>query len=401
MTLALNILLWVMAGVLLVPVAIVCAEVFAALLPQLRRKPEGASPRPRIGVIIPAHNEGAGIVRTLESIKPQLIAGDRLIVVADNCSDDTANVARSFNAEVIERTDATNRGKGYALDFGVKHLAATGEPDIGVILDADVTLRDGAIEKLVRQADRTGCPAQGVYLLSEPPSAGGKDIVSHLAFVVRNHVRPLGLSRLGGPCPLFGAGMAFPWKILKEAPLATGNIVEDIALALDLAVEGRAPRLCPDAFIDGQLPKSDAAASKQRRRWEHGHLRTILTQVPRTMISGLFRGRLGAILLALDILVPPLSLLVFLILIAIVIAWPVAVFAHASIWPAMALTIGLVALVLSLVLAWTRFSQHDRSIVPLLSAPAYMLRKLPMYFAFFSRGGEKTWVRTDRDTPGK
>jgi cellulose synthase/poly-beta-1,6-N-acetylglucosamine synthase-like glycosyltransferase len=401
MTLALNILLWVVAGALLVPVAIVCAEVLAALLPQLKRRPDAASPRPRIGIVIPAHDEGTVIARTLASIKPQLIAGDRLVVVADNCTDDTANVARSFSAEVIERADAVNRGKGYALDFGVRHLASTGEPDVGVILDADVTLRDGAIDKLVRQADRTGCPAQGVYLLSEPPSAGGKDIVSHLAFVVRNHVRPLGLSRLGGPCPLFGAGMAFPWKILKAAPLATGNIVEDIALALDLAVEGRAPRLCPDAYIDGQLPKSDSAASKQRRRWEHGHLRTILTQVPRTFLRGLFNGRPGAMLLALDILVPPLSLLVFLVLLALTTSWLLALLAGASAWPAVALSIGLASLLLVLVLAWTRFSPHDRSLLPLLSAPAYMLRKLPMYFAFFTKGGEKTWVRTDRETPGK
>jgi cellulose synthase/poly-beta-1,6-N-acetylglucosamine synthase-like glycosyltransferase len=401
MIVALNILLWLIAAVLLVPVVIVCAEVLAALLPQLKRKPDAASPRPRIGIVIPAHNESAVIARTLTSIKPQLMAGDRLVVVADNCTDDTANIARSFNAEVIERRDDVNRGKGYALDFGVKHLAATGEPDVGVILDADVTLRDGAIDKLIRQADRTGCPAQGVYLLSEPPSASGKDIVSHLAFVVRNHVRPLGLARLGGPCPLFGAGMAFPWKILKTAPLATGNIVEDISLALDLAVEGRAPRLCPDAYIDGQLPKSDNAASKQRRRWEHGHLRTILTQVPRTLIGGLVRGRPGAMLLALDILVPPLSLLIFLILVAIVVAWLLALVVHTSIWPATVLSAGLLSLVVVLVLAWTRFSPHDRSILPLLSAPGYMLRKLPMYFAFFTRGGEKTWVRTDRDTPGK
>ncbi|MFT3786792.1 MAG: glycosyltransferase family 2 protein [Tepidisphaeraceae bacterium] len=392
----LNILMAVIAVVLLTPVTIVCLEVLAAMLPRLRMREDPSTPRPKVAVLIPAHNESGVIEKTLKSVMPQLLPGERLIVVADNCSDDTASICRAKGAEAIERVNTDLRGKGYALDFGVKHLAAD-PPAVVVILDADVTVRTGAIDRLARQAQATGCPAQGVYLLAEPPSADGKDVVSHLAFVVRNHVRPLGLSRLSGPCPLFGAGMGFPYELIKDAPLASGNIVEDIALALDLAIDGRAPRLCSEAFIDGQLPKADDAASKQRKRWEHGHLRTILTQVPRTFFAGLLKLRKNAMLLALDILVPPLSLLVFLIVIAAVVMWPVALLTRTTLWPAAALSSGLALLVLVLTLAWTRFSPHDRSLTPLLSVPGYMLRKLPMYFQFFSNRGEKRWVRTERD----
>ena len=81
-----------------------------------------------------------------------------------------------------------------------------------------------------------------------------------------NQFRPLGLARLGGPCPLFGAGMAFPWEIISTAPLATGNIVEDMALVLDLAAKGGAPLLCTEASIDDTLPRARTAATTQRPR---------------------------------------------------------------------------------------------------------------------------------------
>ncbi len=188
-----------------------------------------STPRPRIGVLIPAHNEASVIAATLASVGPQMAPGDRLLVVADNCTDETAALSRSAGAEVVERSDDARRGKGYALDFGVQALASD-PPPVVVLLDADVTLRPDALEMLARQAMATGVPAQGVYILREAPAADGHDLVSHLAFVVRNQVRPLGLARLGGPSSLFGAGMAFPWELISTAPLATGNIVEDMAL---------------------------------------------------------------------------------------------------------------------------------------------------------------------------
>ncbi len=377
------------------PIVVVCVEIALSLLPHRRRLTDIGS-RPRIAVLIPAHDESAVIKRTLESIMPQLCPFDRVVVVADNCSDDTAAVARAEGAEAIVRTNTIERGKGFALDFGVKHLASD-PPRIVILVDADVTLRPGGLEQLARQARISERPAQGIYILREAPSADGRDVVSHLAFVVRNHVRPLGLARIGGPCPLFGAGMAFPWDLIKNAPLASGNIVEDMALGLDLARQGRAAMLCPESFIDGTLPKAHDAASKQRRRWEHGHLRTIFYQVPQVFLSGIARLHARTLMLALDMSVPPLSLLVFLTLLATFACMLLAATTPINHWPAIVLAAGMLGLLLSLVIAWKRFSTHDSSLRPLLSAPSYMFRKLPMYFAFFTRRGEKSWNRTDRE----
>lgn len=389
-----NLVLWIVSSVLLIPVLIVCIEVIASLLPRRRIGLDLTRPRPRIGVLIPAHNEASVIAATLASVRPQLAEGDRLLVVADNCSDETATVARAAGAEVVERSDIARRGKGYALDFGVQALADD-PPPVVVLLDADVTVRPEALEILARQAHVTKVPAQGVYILREAPASDGHDLVSHLAFVVRNQVRPLGLARLGGPSSLFGAGMAFPWEIISTAPLATGNIVEDMALGLDLAAAGRAPLLCTESLIDGTLPKAPSAASTQRRRWEHGHLRTILTHVPKTFLVGLFKLRPHAAMLAADLFVPPLSFQVLIMMLAAVIVAILHWIVGTSLFPALSLVAGTLLLIALLLLAWMRFSAHGWDVRPLFAVPGYVVRKIPMYFAFFSKS-EKEWKRTDR-----
>src|SRR5205085_5481634 len=106
------------------------------------------------------------------------------------------------------------------------------------------------------------------YVLLEPPQASYKQRLSAFAFKFKNVVRPLGLDRLGAPCLLTGTGMAFPWAVLRGASLATGNIVEDMRLGIDLAAAGHPPRLCAEAHVRSALPAGGRAAVAQRRRWE-------------------------------------------------------------------------------------------------------------------------------------
>ncbi|HXM34723.1 MAG TPA: glycosyltransferase, partial [Pyrinomonadaceae bacterium] len=117
-------LLVICAVFVAVPVAIFFIEVTAAIASSRRGSSVGMSrdPNHNVAVLVPAHNESAGLLPTITDIKRQLFAGDRLLVVADNCTDDTAAIAAARGAEVIERNDPSRRGKGYALDFGVRHL---------------------------------------------------------------------------------------------------------------------------------------------------------------------------------------------------------------------------------------------------------------------------------------
>src|SRR5580700_7460797 len=162
-----DLLLTLIAVALLVPLAVLTVECLAALLP-VRGPTEG--PRPSCAVLVPAHDEEAGLSATLGSVWPQLEPGDRLLVIADNCTDRTATVAAAASAEVLERHDPNRRGKGYALAAGVDALRA-GPADVVVVVDADCRAAGGAIDRLIRMAAATGRPVQAVNVIDAPPGA--------------------------------------------------------------------------------------------------------------------------------------------------------------------------------------------------------------------------------------
>ena len=119
-----------------------------------------------------------------------------------------------------------------------------------------------------------------------PPGARLEMRIAAFAWVVKNKLRPLGAAVLGGPCQLMGTGMAFPWPMLRDAPLATGHLVEDMQLGLDLARAGTPPLFCPAAGVSSVFPLDRAAARTQRTRWEHGHLSMLAGVGPRLLALG-------------------------------------------------------------------------------------------------------------------
>ncbi len=178
-----NALGWATVGVAAVPAVPLVTLGVQGLLAQLPLRGVRRGERGRVSVLIPAHNEAAMLGETLDAIVPQLRldAGDRCVVVADNCTDYTAALARGRGVEVVERSHATDRGKGFALAAGMAALAgeeaASDEspeesPDVVVIVDADCDVRDGAIDALATAASGTGRPVQALYLMDVPGDAG-------------------------------------------------------------------------------------------------------------------------------------------------------------------------------------------------------------------------------------
>jgi cellulose synthase/poly-beta-1,6-N-acetylglucosamine synthase-like glycosyltransferase len=342
---------------------------------------------------VPAHNEECLIGQTIAGIVPQLDPGDRVLVIADNCSDQTAVIAAKAGAEVIERRDATQRGKGFALACGVAALHAS-PPGIVAIIDADCLLTPGTLDALVRAVVSSQRPAQALYLMDAPATPRSLDCVSAFAFLVNNWVRPLGCRRLGIPCLLRGTGMAFPWDVINRAPLATGNLVEDLQLGIDLTFDGHAPVFCAAAQVTGMLPSDPTAAANQRRRWEHGHLRTITHTVLPTLARALRHARLDLLLLALDVAVPPLSLLVlFWVLLGCglsVMAWATGSLLPLIVWASVASL-----LAVSILAAWYRFGRQLVSAGTLAAIPLYVFAKIPLYLGYLV-SPQREWIRTDR-----
>jgi cellulose synthase/poly-beta-1,6-N-acetylglucosamine synthase-like glycosyltransferase len=398
LTTAIHILLWALACLVAAPLCVLSTQCLLGLLPARRHAGSTQNTTsPTVAVLVPAHNEEGVIATTLESLKRALPESGRIVVVADNCTDNTASVARDHGATVIERHDTANRGKGFALAAGLASLESDPPvtPAVVIIVDADCTITPTTLTDLAHTAQASNRPVQGIYLLTPPDKRDPKAVVSAFAFLIKNQARPRGMDLLGLPIPLTGSGMAFPYALLKDANLATGNIVEDLALGLELAEQGHGPVLCDAARITGALPGGDGAAVTQRTRWEHGYLSTLLTRSPGLFLKGLFAFRPTLIAAAVDLAVPPLSLLVMGSAAAlgpiVVIGWWVG-----SLGPACLLAASLAIAALSLVLAWARFGRLIIPISAALAIPGYILWKLPIYAKFLA-GREKTWVRTERD----
>jgi hypothetical protein len=298
-------LLWLAALAVMWPSLVFFVECLCA---RPRTKPfVTTGTRPRIAVLVPAHDEETNIAATVAALRAGLAETDRLLVVADNCSDGTAQAAAAAGAEIVERHDPSNHGKGFALAFGVEHLSKF-PPDVVIVVDADCRVSADGLEALACMAARTGRPVQAEYLLTLPPKPDARSALSGLAFLVRNLVRPRGLHRLGLPCQLTGSGMAFPWSVLRDAPPLRANLVEDMVLGIELALVGTPPILCSAVSVSSALPEPGKVQLRQRQRWEHGHLATLMVHGPRLLLAGMARRRAGLIAMALDLMVPPLAL---------------------------------------------------------------------------------------------
>ncbi|MDX2244713.1 MAG: glycosyltransferase family 2 protein [Leptolyngbyaceae cyanobacterium bins.302] len=387
-------LLVTIAALLLIPSLILFVECFAALFPSRKSSRQPGADQPQVNVLIPAHNEEAGIGLTIAALLPQLKPTDQVIVVADNCTDSTASAAREAGAIVIERHNLELRGKGYALDFGVRFMEDN-PPDVVVIVDADCIVAPGSLAQLAQSANSYHRPIQSVYLAESPANPSPKAAISALAFTVKNWVRLAGLYNLGMPALLTGTGMAMPWDIIQQAHLASSNIVEDMNLGIDLAIAGYSPLFCPNAYVNSILPQKEHAAKQQRTRWEHGHMQTMLTQAPRLLKAALRQRRFDLFVLGLDMLVPPLSLLVMVWLLTSAIAL-IGVWLGASPLPAFLLGVTGGMIAVAILSAWAKYCRKQLPARTLLMVPLYVLWKIPLYFAFMFKR-QKAWVRTERD----
>ena len=396
MEIVISFLLVIVAGLPAIPISILLLETVAAIaLPQWvipSRATEGS--RNPIAVLVPAHNESSGILLTLADIQNQTLPGDRLLVIADNCSDDTAAVAIAAGAEVIERNDCTRYGKGYALDYGIRHLESD-PPEIIIVVDADCRLADGAIDCLIRTCATTGQPVQALYLMTAPVESQINQQVAEFAWRVKNWLRPLGLRTLRLPCQLMGTGMAFPWIVIQAADLCHGHLVEDLKLGLDLTLAGHPPLFCPSALVTSQFASSLLGSETQHTRWEVGHIDTILKAAPKLIETAVRLRNLDLFALVLDMTVPPLSILAILIFATFGLTGLARTFGHFfAPFAISASTLSVFMLVIFL--AWIKCGRDVLPPRALALIVGYIIKKLRFYFMIVPTKIDSRWIRTDR-----
>lgn len=393
-----SILLGILGVALFIPICMFFLECMLALLPQRPRTRQAVSSSrsPSVAVVMPAHNEAKVIEASLRSLFQGVSCPDRVLVVADNCTDSTPVISERMGCEVVHRHDKARMGKGFALDFGLQYLSRQ-PPDVIVVLDADCQVEHEAIRQLATEASLTNRPIQGWYQFEVSPVGDQMQAIASLGLCFKNYLRPLGSLQAGMPCQLHGSGMAFPWELLRKVTLANSNLVEDTQLGIDLAVAGAAPQFMPKAKIRTRIPNSAGNFLSQRKRWEHGYLSLIMVQLPRLIGEAFRQRRFDLLWLAFDLTILPLSLLVFAwfatACLASVVYWWTGEF-----WPLVLLGSSGALLIFAITAGWVFCGRDAIPRIALSRILWYLLKKLRVYGSFI-RKREQSWIRTNRDQP--
>ncbi|HET8911906.1 MAG TPA: glycosyltransferase family 2 protein, partial [Ktedonobacteraceae bacterium] len=363
---------------------------------QRRLSAEVADRYYRIAILIPAHNEELIINTLLKSLAALDYPVDRYLVclVADNCTDQTAELARAFKGvRVYERFDQTNRGKGYALNWIIQELEGEKTPyEAYVVLDADSVVEPAFLHLLNREL-ATGAQAlqasNTVLNTTDSPSTA----LRWIALSLMNHVRPLGRNGLGASSTLTGNGMCLRRSLLLRYPWQAFSTGEDYQYYLTLVENGERVRYVPEAVVRSQMPIRFDQMRTQDIRWEAtDDSQSARQRVPTLLRAGLKARDFVRLEAAMEVLVPPLSFLVVacsLLLVASFVLWSAL-----NLWISLVLIVGLLAYIGS---AFYLLRPPLAVYRAILYAPGFVVWKLWVYLVL-RRNPRYTgaWVRTER-----
>ncbi|MCX5762518.1 MAG: glycosyltransferase family 2 protein [Gemmatimonadetes bacterium] len=351
--------------------------------------------RRRFVIVVPAHNEAAGLGRTLTELERLTWRRDlwRVVVVADNCTDDTAGVAARHGAAVIVRDDPTRRGKGFALDYAFRSLLnePTSSWHAAVVVDADTIVAPNLLEACSAQFNAGARAVQAAYLAF--PGTGPLSVITQVALTAIHVVRSTARERLGLSAGLRGNGMAFTRLLLSSTPHAAYTRTEDLEFGVQLALKGVRVAFAGDTAVWGEMPTSASVATHQRERWIGGRME-ISRRYLRRLLRSAFRKRSMMMAdVAVDLMVPPISVL------AIAIAGGVVLSAGALFagqWVALAVWGTALFALAGHVLDAAQRANRLGDLLSLVGAvPAYAFDKLKITLRAPAQFGG-VWVRTAR-----
>lgn len=362
---------------------------FAGMLPMRDRMPKGIGTTiAELAIVIPAHDEAASIVRCIRSVASCILPDSirtEIVVVADNCSDATANLARAANARVIVRSDSARRGKGFALEFAFQTLLDDGF-DAVIVVDADSVVDSGLLSEVVRLL-RMGADGVQVRYLVLNPENSFRTRLMNVALMAFNVLRARGRERLGLSVGIFGNGFGLSRAALGAVPYDAHSLVEDLEYHLKLVRAGRKIVFADGTWVRAEMTASARGASTQRARWEGGRLRTAVQNLPE-LLAEVITGKLQLLEPSLELLLLPLAFQ--LTLLGLVALMP---FSLARMYALVALALVAVHVVAGILVGGGDW----RDFAVLLCSPFYVAWKLAaLPRTLNSARGMAPWVRTDR-----
>ena len=229
----------------------------------------------RYAVLIAARNEEKVIEALIQSINQQEYTSELLdiYVIADNCDDHTAEVARDCGARVFERRSKTHVGKGYALESLLKHIWQSGATYEGYfVFDADNLLSPNYIREMNHHFDRGERVITG-YRNSKNYSDNWISAGYSLWFLRESRFLNQPRSMLNTSCAVSGTGFLVHHDILaRNGGWKHFLLTEDIEFTADLILQGERITYCPTAVLFDEQPTMFTQSWRQRLRWAKGYL---------------------------------------------------------------------------------------------------------------------------------
>jgi len=357
-------------------------------------------PSSRLVVLVPAHNEADLIARCIASLKAQDYPGSlhEVVVVADNCTDDTAGIARSAGAEVLVRTDPHARGKGRALRWAMDQLVARSDPPDGiVVVDADAVADPDFLRTIVVPMEAGAEVVQGESLLSGDGSSA--TALRAAAFLLVNRVRAAGRDVLHLPGVLAGNGMLFRRDLLVRHPWDAFTSAEDVEYWVELRLAGVRPAFAGGAILRSPAASDPGAAEQQRLRWEGGGLHVARARAPELLARALRERRPSLLESALGLTVPPLGLLAAFATVGTAAGTALVWVGALPMWSLAPWLVGLGAVPIYVLVGLPAGRAPASAYRAMVGAPALVTRKAVRVHRLFTFRAD-TWVRGERPSDG-
>lgn len=373
-------------------------SLYLLLLTLLSRAPSAAprsSRRLRFDVIVPAHNEAAVIEGVVASLRRLAWPADgfRVLVVADNCTDSTAALARAAGAEVLERHDTKRRGKGYALDFAFQASQAHGWAYAVVVVDADTEVSANLLEAFAARIENGAKVIQAHYRVLNSQDSWRTRLMT-IAMASFHRVRSRARERLQLSCGIRGNGWCITHRLLHQVPYRAFSLTEDIEYGIDLGLAGYRVHYADEAHVAAMMVSGEQAARTQRQRWEDGRLQLIRSKTLPLLQAATGTGGGVCLDLALDLLVLPLSYVAMNVALLIVLAGIALLWEPSmDIWLWLGLGCG-VSLLLYVLRGWQLSGVGLRGLMDLAHAPFFVFWKVLL---MLRPRGSVEWIRTKRE----
>jgi cellulose synthase/poly-beta-1,6-N-acetylglucosamine synthase-like glycosyltransferase len=358
-----------------------------------RKSPPAPGPgQRRFAILVPAHNEEVVIGRLLRSLAAVEYARFDVCVVADNCDDATAEIARGHGVRVYERFNQSERAKGFALRWLLEQLRAESRVyDAFVVLDADTVVPVDFLKRLDARM-HAGSQVIQVYYTVLNAHASAVTGLRFAALAALHYLRPLGRSALGLSCGLKGNGMCFSAAVMERFAWRWFTLAEDVEFHLALIGEGIRVDFAWETSVQADMPVTLAQARSQNARWEQGRLQLLRSQVPQLFLDGVRQRSFLKLDAAIEQVLPPLSVPVALGGICLIVS-----LAMGSVPAATLSGLSLVAQLAYLAAGLAMVRAPLGAYVALSSAPVYVAWKFGLYGQALFAARASTWIRTARN----